>query len=292
MKIGIVAPFGNTPKRDLNFAKEFSQALEELGFSSLWLPEHVMFFSPKDYDSKYPYSEDGSPPFDDDAALYDPLIFIAALSQATTFLRFATSVLVLPQRPALLTAKEVMTLDHVTGGRFDFGVGAGWSSEEYAALGVNFEHRGTRFDEYIMAIKEIWNNPKASFDGKFVQFSNAIIRPEPVTKGGPLFLIGGDSPAAMRRAARYGDGWYGWWSGYELEEHLSKLTKIMALHGRKNDDNFHLRLGIPPQKDYKILNKKIIEARSLHVEELAITVKISSSNFAAELLDLKNSIDL
>ena len=235
MKIGVVGVFGNSPARDVGFIKDFSQCMESKGFDSLWVPEHVVFFDVGEYESKYPYTKDGAPPFADGAALYDPLFIIAIASEYTSRLRFGTSVLVLPQRPALLTAKEVMTLDHLTKGRFDFGVGAGWSEEEYSALGVSFERRGKRFNEYIEAIRVAWTQDRASYDGEFISFKNVVLLPKPYTPGGPPFLIGGDSKAALHRAARMGDGWYGWWANYNLEEQLEKLTGYLERYDRVDD---------------------------------------------------------
>ena len=283
MDIGLVAPFGNSPGRDLGFLREYMPAIEAKGFSSYWAPEHVVFFDLDQYESKYPYDAAGKPPFPDGAALFDPLFVIAAAAQVTTTLRFATSVLILPQRPALLTAREVMTLDHLTGGRFEFGVGAGWSSEEYEALGVSFARRGKRFDEYIAAIRAAWSESRASYHGEFISFDKAIIAPHPLTPGGPPFLIGGDSDAAMRRAARIGDGWYGWWSNYELEPHLEKLRAQLAAHGRENDASFRLKLGLNADPDPDKLPAKIEEARRLGVQELSIAAKMSSKNFTTEL---------
>lgn len=284
MEIGLAAPFGNSPGRDVGFLKEFSQAIEQRGFSSLWLPEHIVFFAPEDYDSKYPYTKDGTPPWKGGMmGIYDPLLLAAVASQVTTTLRFATSVLILPLRPALLTAKEVMTLDHISGGRFEFGVGGGWSSEEYAALGTPFSRRGKRFDEYIEAIRESWKDGKAAYKGETIEYENVVLEPKPVTPGGPPFLIGGDSDAAMKRAARIGDGWYGWWADYELEPHLEKLRAYLKEYGRDEKSDFKLKLGIPFKGTPDELPAKVEEARRLGVVELAISVPISSKSMDADM---------
>lgn len=282
MKIGLAAPFGNSPGRDIGFLKEFARAIEARGFNSLWVPEHIVFFAAQDYDSKYPYTKDGTPPWKDGMGIYDPLMLVAVASQVTTTLRFSTSVLILPLRPALLTAKEVMTLDHIADGRFEFGVGGGWSAEEYAALGVPFEQRGRRFDEYIEAIRAAWRDEKANYDGKTIAYKNVVLGPKPVTPGGPPFLIGGDSEAAMKRAARLGDGWYGWWADYELEPHLEKLRALLAQHGRREED-FLLKLGIPFKGTPDQLGAKVEEARRLGVKEFVLSVPISSKRMAADL---------
>jgi probable F420-dependent oxidoreductase len=284
MKLGLAAAFGNSERRDIGFLKAAAQAIEAVGFDSLWLPEHVVFFSAADYESKYPYSEDGSPPWGEDMGVFDPLFGIAVAAQVTTRLRFATSVLILPQRPPLLTAKEVMTLDHITEGRFEFGVGGGWSKEEYEALGVPFEKRGKRFDEYIKAIKAAWASPnRSSFEGEFVRYQNAVMLPRPYTPGGPPFLIGGDSEAAMRRAATLGDGWYGWWAKYELAPHLELLRAELRKVGRENDPNFRLKLGIPYSGTPDDLHLKIEEAKREGVIEFVMALPFSSKKLEKDL---------
>lgn len=284
MKLGLAASFGSKPSRDFGFVKDFAQTMEATGFNSMWVPEHVVFFPPEVYESKYPYDKDGTPPWKEaDFGIYDPLFVVAVASQVTQKLQFATSVLILPQRPALLTAKEVMTLDHITNGRFEFGVGGGWSSEEYEALGVSFEKRGKRFDEYIEAIRAAWTQDRASYRGEFISFENVVLLPRPITPGGPPFLIGGDSSAAMRRAARLGDGWYGWWAHYELEPHLEKLRAELAAAGRENDSNFRLKLGVPYAGTPDELAATIAEAKRCGVQELVLSLPVRSKAMEQDL---------
>ncbi len=128
MDISVAGMFGNSPRRGVGFIRDFAQAAEELGFRSLSVPEHVVFFP--SYASSYPYTEDGSTNWGPETGIFDPLFVCTAAAAATSTLRFVTGVLIVPQRPALLTAKEVMTLDHFTEGRFELGVGSGWSWEE------------------------------------------------------------------------------------------------------------------------------------------------------------------
>lgn len=283
MKIGLATPIGNSPGRDFTFLRDFAQAIEGSGFNSMWFPEHIVFFDANEYESKYPYSEDGSPPWQDGMGIYDPLVLATVAAQFTTRLRFSTSVLLLTLRPPLLTAKEVMTVDHATDGRFEFGVGSGWSAEEYGAVGVPFERRGKRFDEYIESIKTAWRDDRASYHGEFVDFENVIMGPKPITPGGPPFLIGGDSKAAMLRAARLGDGWYGWWANYELEPHLAQLRELLAEHGRDENNDFQLKLGLPFKGHPDELPAKIEEAKRLGVRELVIALPVSSKRMARDL---------
>ncbi len=283
MKISAAGMFGNSRRRDLGFVKAYAETMEGLGFHSLIVPEHVVFFG--SYESKYPYTEDGSANWGPDTGLFDPLFVVAAAATVTTTLRFCTGVLILPQRPALLTAKEVLTLDHFTGGRFELGVGAGWSSEEYAALGVPFERRGRRFDEYIEAMRVAWTNDRAAYHGEFIQFDDVVLNPKPLTPGGPPIIVGGDSAPAMRRAARLGDGWYGWWASGELEPHIDQLRSIVGAAGRSVDDaDFDCKVGLPLGNETPDeIRVKIETARALGVDEVVIGGLVPTSSMEPTL---------
>lgn len=281
MKIGVATSFGSSPRRDIAFLKEFAICAEEVGIDCLYAPEHVVFFAK--YDSKYPYTPDGAPNWSPDTGLYDPLMVCAVAGMVTTTLRVATSVLILPERPALLTAKEVMTVDHITGGRFDLGIGIGWSDEEFAALGVPWPQRGKRTDEYVAAIREAWANDRAAYQGEYVQFRDAVLRPAPL-KGTVPVIVGGDSPAAMRRAATIGDGWYGWWAGVELEPHLAKMRAMLEKHGRTHGPDWSMRLGLPISSDTPDqVAVKAAAARDQGVDEFVIAPAIPTRDFDQHL---------
>ena len=280
MKISISGLFGNSPRRDVAFVRDFAVACEALGFSGMYAPEHVVFFPT--YTSKYPYSEDGTPNWGPDTGIYDPLLVCAVAAGVTTTLRLATSVLILPERPALLVAKEVMTLDHICGGRFDLGVGLGWSDEEFAALGIPFERRGKRCDEYIEAIRVAWRDDRATYHGEFVNFDDAVLRPRPVNGTVPI-IVGGDSLAAKRRAARLGDGWYGWWARGDLEEQLEPLHAALAANSRDRDA-FSLRVGLPiGQETPEEVAAKAETARGLGVDEFVLGPGVPTRDFESHL---------
>lgn len=286
MDISVAGLFGVSPHSDPGYVTAFAQATEALGFRAMYLPEHVVFFA--DYESAYPYTPDGAPSWGPDTGIYDPLFIAAAAAQVTTTLRFVTGVMIVPQRPALLTAKELMTLDHFTHGRFELGIGAGWSHEEYAALGVPFERRGARLDEYIDAMRVAWTEDRATFQGEFVSFENAVMNPKPLTPGGPKIIVGGDSRAAMRRAAVRGDGWYGWWVQDDIETHVERVRRIVAEHGRSVDDaGFSLRLGRPlttdsPDEIAALVNR----ARAMGLDELVLAPRIGTRDVEAQLAAL------
>src|SRR5712675_1142224 len=160
--------FGNIAFSDPEGARRLVRLAEAAGFDSVFAVEHVVF--PDNYTSVYPYAPGGRLPGGPSAKFPDPLIWLTWVAAATTRLRFMTAVLILPQRNPLVLAKEVATLDHLTGGRISLGIGVGWLKEEFEALGVPFEHRGARTDECIAAMRALWARDDASYDGRFVSF--------------------------------------------------------------------------------------------------------------------------
>ena len=163
---------------------------------------------PAGYASAYPYDPSGKMAGGrNDIPLPDPLIWMGYIAAATKRIKLATGILILPQHNPVITAKQVATLDHLSGGRILLGVGVGWLEEEFKALGVPFAERGARMDEYIAAMRELWSAEAPTFKGRFVAFEGAYCRPQPVNKAVPI-IVGGHSEAAARRAGRLGDGFF------------------------------------------------------------------------------------
>jgi probable F420-dependent oxidoreductase len=206
MKFGIIAPYAVGPVEDGRFAVAFARLAEELGFESIWVVEHVVM--KVDYRSVYPYDPSGRSPFTAEVRQPDPLIWLSYVAAATERIRLATGVLILPQRNPLVLAKEVASLDRLSGGRLELGIGVGWVREEAEALGASFDDRGARTDEYVAAMRALWRDPVATFHGERVRFEGVVSEPRPLQPGGVPIVIGGHSPAAARRAGRYGDGFY------------------------------------------------------------------------------------
>jgi probable F420-dependent oxidoreductase len=188
-------------------AVEIAQAAEAAGFDSIWTVEHVIV--PAQYQSKYPYSPTGKMGSGlEDFPIPDPLVWLAYVASATRTLKLGTAILILPQRNPVVTAKAVATLDHLAGGgRVLLGIGVGWLAEEFATLGVPFTDRGPRTDEYVAAMRALWAEERASFEGRFVSFRDVFCRPRPPAGRIPI-VVGGDTPAAARRAGRLGDGYF------------------------------------------------------------------------------------
>ena len=191
---------------DGRLAVELVQAAEEAGFESAWTVEHTVV--PEGYESAYPYSADGKMAGGaHDFPLPDPLVWMAYVGGQTSRIKLGTGILILPQHSPVITAKQVATLDRMTGGRVLLGIGVGWLREEFEVIGAPFDDRAARTDEYVAAMRALWGQQRPSFAGEFVQFDGAYCRPQPVDGHVPI-IVGGHSKAAARRAGRLGDGFF------------------------------------------------------------------------------------
>jgi probable F420-dependent oxidoreductase len=186
-------------------ALEVCRRAEAAGFESLWGGEHVVL--PTSIESRYPYTADGRIPATPDTPIPDPLIWLAFAAAAAPSMRLGTCILIVPQRNPLVLAKELATLDQLSGGRVELGLGVGWMKEEFDALGVPWERRGARTDEYVAAMRALWSGPHVEFHGEFVDFSPVTCSPRPVQPSIPI-LVGGDTEAAVQRAGRLADGYF------------------------------------------------------------------------------------
>ena len=181
---------------------ELAQALEQRGFESLWAPEHSHI--PLSRQSPFPQGGELPKKYYD---VMDPFVTLAAAAAVTTRLRVATGICLVVQRDPIQTAKQVATLDQVSGGRFLFGIGAGWNAEEMADHGTAFESRFAVLRERVEAMKAIWTQSKPAYDGRHVTFPPMMTWPKPVQKPHPPVIVGGAFPYGARRAIAYGDGW-------------------------------------------------------------------------------------
>jgi probable F420-dependent oxidoreductase len=204
MKFGIIfantGPFANGPA-----AAEMAVAAEAAGFESLWTVEHVVV--PSGYESTYPYDPSGKMPGGEDFDIPDPLVWLSWVASATSTIRLATGILIVPQRNPVVLAKELATLDHLSGGRMELGIGVGWLEEEFDAIGVPFAERGRRTDDNVAAMRALWSEEKATYHGEFTSFDDCISRPRPVNGSIPVH-VGGHTDIAARRAGRLGDGFF------------------------------------------------------------------------------------
>ncbi|MEJ5254018.1 MAG: LLM class F420-dependent oxidoreductase [Acidimicrobiales bacterium] len=204
MLFGILPPYRAGVAADPAWMVEFAQHAEAVGFESLYTVEHVVVQA--GYAARYPYAAGGRMPLPDECPIPDPLDLLAFLAGVTERIVLATGILVLPEHHPVQLAKRVATIDVLSGGRMRLGVGVGWMREEIEAVGVDFDTRGVRTDEAIEALRALWRDDEASFEGRFFSFHRAISRPQPVQPGGVPIHVGGHSAAAARRAGRFGDG--------------------------------------------------------------------------------------
>lgn len=192
---------------------EAARLAEDAGYDSIFLADHILV--PRGLQSKYPYTRDGSFPYDPEKNWLDPLVALGYLAGQTSHLRLGTSVTVVPMRHPIVTAKQIATADYLSGGRVIFGAGVGWMAEEFALLGASFHDRGRRMDEYLRLMKVLWTEENPHFEGQYFQVKDCGFTPKPVQKPHVPLWIGGESRPALRRAAMLGDGWHS--AGTSLE---------------------------------------------------------------------------
>jgi probable F420-dependent oxidoreductase len=241
MDIGLFAPLGNG-NASADILRSLGREAEDRGFESIWVAEHVVLFD--DYESRYPYAADGRFPAGGDAGLLEPLTALTYLGAVTDRIRLGTGICLLPQRNPVYTAKQVVDLDCLSGGRVDFGIGVGWLREEFEAVGMPFARRGARTDEYLQVLRSLWTDEVSSFEGEHYTLPACRMYPKPVQQPHPPIHVGGESTAAMRRAARHGDGWYSFNRlPDELDEPLERLDAMLAEEGRSRGD---LQLTVSP----------------------------------------------
>lgn len=234
MKIGMTAVGIGKAARPA-MIKVVAENADRLGFGTLWAPEHVVLFD--EYESKYPYSQDGRFLAGSTIDLLDPFIGLTYAAAFSSRIRLATGICLVPEHNPLVLAKVAASLDSLSGGRLALGVGIGWSAEEFAALGIPFERRAQRTCEYVEAMRTLWIEPKASFEGEFVRFSHARCYPKPVQTNGIPIIFGGESLPALRRVARYGNGWFGVnLTPAEAAQKITKLGQLLKEHGRTLED--------------------------------------------------------
>lgn len=204
MKFGLV-PI-NVGVKSVDQIVGLAQLAESVGIESVWTFEHVMV--PEDYASRYPYSADGKMGARPETNFVDPLIALAAVAAHTKTLKLGTGVNIVSQANPLLLAKQAASLDFVSGGRFMLGAGIGWLREEFDAMGVPFERRGARFDDYIVAMRKVWSGDVVEHHSEFINWSGFKSYPTPNAKSGIPIIMGGTKGKIYERVALHGDGWF------------------------------------------------------------------------------------
>jgi len=218
---------------------EAAEAAEQLGFESLWLPEHLVL--PVEMAGS-PFEGSAHPPIPPSTPVFDSLQYLAFLAARTSRVRLGTHVYNLALRHPFVAARAVQTLDVVSGGRAELGVGAGWLRAEWEAAGLDFASRGARLDEALDVCTRLWTQERVEHHGRFFEFPEVMFEPKPVQRPRPPVLVGGESPAALRRAARY-DGWIGLnHTPRSVVDKVRVIEEHLDRHGR-NETGFSMTVG-------------------------------------------------
>jgi probable F420-dependent oxidoreductase len=234
MKIDLWVPTA-TPMATPEVLAAIGRGAEERGVGTIWVGEHVVLFD--EYASSYPYAADGRIPAPPGSGLLEPFTTLAYLAATTSTVRLGTAMCLLPQRNPVYTAKEVTTLDWLSGGRVDLGVGVGWLAEEFAAVNVPWPARGRRTDEYLEVLRTLWCDDPSSYQGETYSLPPSSMFPKPVQAPHPPIHIGGESDAALRRTARAAQGWHTFNRRPEdLPAPLARLEELLAEEGRRRDE--------------------------------------------------------
>ncbi len=239
MKFGIA--FANIgPNIEPERACALARVAEAAGFESIWTVDHVVV--PAGYRSTYPYDPSGRLPSGEDAPFPDPLIWLSYVARETSTIRLATGILILPERNPVVLAKELATLDYLSSGRVTLGVGIGWLKEEFEALGIPFERRGQRAEESIAAMRALWRQERAGFDGETVQFKDVYLRPQPMAGTIPIH-IGGHTEIAARRAGRIGDGFFPFGVDRSELRHLRDTMRTAAVEAARDPSSIEITVS-------------------------------------------------
>jgi probable F420-dependent oxidoreductase len=282
MKIGLLMPFTGYTANPAAFAR----TAEGLGFESVWIPEHPIL----PVNPKTPFPGTNGPIPNVYSHMCDPFVALSMAAAVTTHLKVATGICLVPERSAIVTAKEVATLDAFSNGRFLFGIGAGWLREESELLGVDFPKRWTQTAEYIAAMRELWSKDEASFDGKYVRFSPVRCNPKPVQQPGPPVLIGSLDKNALKRVAKWADGWcpIGVPHGY-VRKQLDELRRECDAVGRDFAKLDITAMGFI-QGERAAVQEGLENYRKAGVHRFVIGVQnqLKPDNYEAELRRLAN----
>jgi probable F420-dependent oxidoreductase len=206
-----------------------SELADQLGFESVWFPEHLVIPSAA---SGSPVQGEDHPPIPSNVPCFDVFVYSAAIAMRTKKIRFATGVYNIGLRHPFSTGRAVATADQLSNGRIELGVGASWLKEEWDAVGLDFATRGRRVDEALEVCRKLWSQPSIEHSGEFFQFASTAFEPKPVQQPLPI-VVGGDAPATLRRAARFGSGWYPMNHSFEqLGASIAKLAELRQAAGR------------------------------------------------------------
>lgn len=241
MKVGVCSA-NSGPYTTREMLLSLSRLAESVGIESIWVSEHLVLADPRRAPS----------PMDPEDPILDPVTSLAFLAGRTHSVRLGTGIIVLPLRNPLILAKELATLDVLSGGRLIFGVGVGYVEDEFRALGVPFRDRGRRIEEYLAAIRWIWTDGQPTYSGRTVSFGGVQARPHPLQRPRPPLVMGGYAPAVMRRTIREADGWFGWGLDLGATRRRLEVLRATAEEVPRGDGLGRLEISITPPGDVDV----------------------------------------
>ena len=263
-----------------------ARTAEALGFESFWCAEHP--FIPVQSASRFPGSEDGIIP-ESYSHFVDPFVALARASGTTTRIKLGTGIVLVPERHPLLLAKEVSTLDHFSGGRFLFGIGAGWLREETQIMGGDFDHRWTQTRESVLAMKELWTKPEAEFHGRYYNFPPVRSYPKPKQKPHPPVILGGGAKRVLERVVAWGDGWLpNRITPDQLRDSRATLDRLAKDAGR---DPNAITISVHGQPADRDLIRRLLDSGATRVLVRPATVK-TDAEMGAELERIAKTVGL
>lgn len=236
MRVGVSAA---VPAEDI---VELAASVEAAGAESVWVSDHLVW--PVDIGSEYPYAPAGRAPIDERPSMPDPWVLPAAAAAVTTTLRLGTSVYILPLRSPLVTAKAIATVDVVSRGRTIAGVGVGWLREEFEIEGINFRERGRRIDEIIEVLRRCWKDEIVKASGEHIRFPAISMDPKPPQGASLPLHVGGQTPSALDRAARLGDGWIGMRHNAETVRPFVETLRRLREQYCRSTEHFEVTVGV------------------------------------------------
>ncbi|MBE12057.1 MAG: hypothetical protein CL744_00400 [Chloroflexi bacterium] len=252
---------------------------EELGFESIWLPEHPVV--PVNHNTKYRGAADGSIP-EFMSHQINPFIGLTLAAAATTTLKLGTGVCLVTEHNPLDLAKQISTLDHYSGGRFIFGIGTGWFREESEIMGADFDHRWTQAREHVLAMKELWTKDAAEYHGRYVDFPQVRCEPKPAQKPHPPVMLGGNAANVFNRVVRWGDGWMP--TGATPEDIVKARASLSELAEAAGRDPSSINITVHSQPADKDLIAQFEEAGADRV-----LMRLAGSDQAELLADLEET---
>jgi len=254
-------------------AVRVAQAAEHRGLESVWTGEHVVLPEPQAPPSPVPA----------DVPFLDPAVALAFIAGQTRSIRLATGIIILPQRNPLVLAKELGSVDVVSGGRLIFGLGVGYLKQEFDALGIPFDRKGARTEEYLEAMLALWTQAHPSYDGEFVRFGGVQAFPRPVQRPHPPIVVGGSTTPAFRRAIAHGNGWYGFALDADTTRRFVGELRTIEARGIRPSELGPLEISVTPAAKIEI--ETVRAYAEIGVDRLVFLASITSEKTALASVD-------